>query len=200
MFRRRIGIFELYDFPTEIVADDSSIRSLLERLCADYPDFSLPASNPTTYDCPGRLIESVTRYAHISYRSRLHLRGLLYILFSHILAVSVPRKWAEDSCLARAFNFINQHIGERLDIREVAEKACMSTPYFIRRFKGGFGIPPLQYINRKKIEKAQIMLISDRLTVKEISYSLGFADYSYFIRLFKKYTGHSPLRYRRMTT
>lgn len=48
------------------------------------------------------------------------------------------------------------------------------------------GTTPLQYINQKKIEKAQLLLITEELAVKEIAFRLAFEDYSYFNRLFKK--------------
>ena len=54
----------------------------------------------------------------------------------------------------------------------------------------------IQYINQKKVEKAQLLLITDNMTVKEIAYSLGFNDHSYFIRFFKKVTGLTPNQYR----
>lgn len=58
------------------------------------------------------------------------------------------------------------------------------------------GNPPLKYINQKKIEKAQLILVTDSLTVKEVTYRLAFEDYSYFNRLFKKVTGLTPQQYR----
>ena len=60
------------------------------------------------------------------------------------------------------------------------------------------GTTPLQYINQKKIEKAQLLLITEELAVKEIAFQLAFDDYSYFSRLFKKTTGVTPQEYRRL--
>lgn len=55
---------------------------------------------------------------------------------------------------------------------------------------------PLQYITKKKIEKAQLLLATCDLSVKSISYKLMFDDYSYFCRIFKKITGVTPKEYR----
>ena len=54
--------------------------------------------------------------------------------------------------------------------------------------KKELGTTPLQYINQKKIEKAQLLLITEELAVKEIAFQLAFDDYSYFNRLLKKTT------------
>jgi YesN/AraC family two-component response regulator len=58
----------------------------------------------------------------------------------------------------------------------------------------------VQYINKKKVEKAQLLLFSTDKPVKEIAYVMGFSDHSYFIRLFRKLTGLTPQEYRTMLT
>lgn len=55
---------------------------------------------------------------------------------------------------------------------------------------------PLQYINRKKIEHAQLTLVTSDTQVKDVALNLGFEDYSYFNRLFKKLVGTTPQEYR----
>ena len=54
----------------------------------------------------------------------------------------------------------------------------------------------MRYINKKKIESGQLLLLTSDKPVKEIAYTLGFNDHSYFIRLFKKLVGVTPLEYR----
>ena len=51
---------------------------------------------------------------------------------------------------------------------------------------------PVQYITRKRIERAELLLLTENLPVKEVAFELGFSDLSYFIRLFKKVTGKTP--------
>ena len=57
---------------------------------------------------------------------------------------------------------------------------------------------PLQYINQKKIEKAQLILITEDIPVKNIAYLLAYEDHSYFNRLFKKITDVTPQQYREL--
>jgi AraC-like DNA-binding protein len=52
-------------------------------------------------------------------------------------------------------------------------------------------------LNRKKIERTQLMLLTEQVPVKEVAYRLGFSDHSYFIRLFRQTVGISPQEYRR---
>jgi AraC-like DNA-binding protein len=79
---------------------------------------------------------------------------------------------------------------------DLASVACVTKPYFIRLFKNEIGISPLQYVNSKKVERAQLLLYTTDMHVKEVAYALGFSDYSYFIRMFRKMTGFTPQDYR----
>ena len=49
---------------------------------------------------------------------------------------------------------------------------------------------------KKKVERAQLLLITEDMLVKEVAAALGILDYSYFTRLFKKTTGKTPQEYR----
>ena len=55
---------------------------------------------------------------------------------------------------------------------------------------------PLQFITQKKIEKAQLLLVTDDRTVQDIAQAVGYSDSSYFVRLFKKKVGMTPQEYR----
>lgn len=83
-------------------------------------------------------------------------------------------------------------------MEELAAEACMSKDYFIKIFRQELGVTPVQFIINDKLMKAKLMLASTNLTIKEIAYSLGYSDTSYFIRLFKKHHKLSPLQYRKL--
>ena len=84
-----------------------------------------------------------------------------------------------------------------VDVDELADVACVTKPYLIRLFKREFGTSPVQYINKKKVERAQLLLFTTDKTVKEVAYTLGFSDQNYFIRMFRKHTDTTPQEYRR---
>ena len=81
-------------------------------------------------------------------------------------------------------------------MEEATEKVWTKDERMVKVLKQHFGVSPLQYINRKKMERAQLMLLTEDMAVKEVAYTLGFNDHSYFIRLFKKLTGRTPQEYR----
>ena len=56
---------------------------------------------------------------------------------------------------------------------------------------------PMDYLNRQRIEQACFRLTTTSDSVTDIAYDTGFNDLSYFIRIFRKYKGISPGKYRK---
>ncbi len=81
-------------------------------------------------------------------------------------------------------------------INELAKKFSISTNYLIREFKKSTGKTPAQYAIDMRIKKAEELLLFSNYTNAQISEFLGFSNYSYFSRLFKKHTGVTPNDYR----
>lgn len=63
-------------------------------------------------------------------------------------------------------------------------------------FKKYAGTTIAKFILNIRIEKAQELLTTTNLSVTEISEKVGFCDYNYFCRVFRKYNGISPQKYR----
>ncbi|HBT85173.1 MAG TPA: AraC family transcriptional regulator, partial [Porphyromonadaceae bacterium] len=76
---------------------------------------------------------------------------------------------------------------------------CLSKDHFIRIFKNDMQTTPIKYINQKKIERAQLLLITGDKSIKDIAYDLSFENVYYFNRLFKKIIGMTPSEYRSST-
>ena len=72
----------------------------------------------------------------------------------------------------------------------------MSNDHFIRLFKQELKTTPVSYINQKKVEKAQLMLLIKNMAIKDIAYALSFENVSYFNRIFKYYVGKTPKEYK----
>lgn len=96
-------------------------------------------------------------------------------------------------------NVINTHINEPIDLDSCANMCFVSRERFNHMFKEQTGCPPLQYINKVKIERAKQLLCDSGMTVNDCAETLGFTDVNYFSRLFRKITGISPSKYRKIT-
>ena len=96
--------------------------------------------------------------------------------------------------------FIENNASKKIVISKLADKSAMAERTFIRRFKNATGNTPSEYIQRVKVELAKKMLESDKISVKEVYYETGYEDQSYFRDVFKKYTGLTPVDYRKQFT
>lgn len=99
--------------------------------------------------------------------------------------------------LNRARDFMESCLEAPLDLRQISGEAFMSPHHFLRLFKHVFKETPHQYLTRRRIERAQRLLIQTDLPVTEICYQVGFESLGSFSWLFRKRVGQSPDQYRR---
>lgn len=189
------SILEDFSFPTEIPAGDLELP-LIKRLCGINPTMQLPQSDPTSYDNNPTLIKNIIKNKQRTFCDKVESRGIVYQLMARFLKDAQPKTEINDDRIQKVLSYIRKNIYKTIDIDSLAAISCLSKDHFIRLFKKEVNNTPLQYINQKKIEKAQLILITDSMPVKNISYLLAYEDHSYFNRLFKKLTGVTPQQYR----
>ena len=102
----------------------------------------------------------------------------------------------EDS-FGEVFRYIDRKIQTRLSLEELAALSNMSVSAFSKRFKERTSMPPIQYINLKKIEKVKEYLKRPEYTLGEIADLTGFSNENYMVRVFKKITGSTITDYRK---
>ena len=195
-FKNEAGILDAYDFPSEIEADEVDMAAFA-AICHTYQGAALPSSDPNAYDNTASMTDSMERYHKLPLHDKMRLRGFALLLFSRFVRYAQPRVWTDDERIIRVVSHINEHIAEAITLDELASIGCVTKSYLIRLFTHTMGMSPVRYINRKKMERAQLMLLTEQVPVKEVAYRLGFSDHSYFIRLFRQTVGMSPQEYRR---
>ncbi len=77
-------------------------------------------------------------------------------------------------------------------IRELARQAAISESKLKKLFRIVYGAPPYEYFQRHRMEKARVMLLTGKYTIKDVGYALGYANLSNFTMAFKKVYGHLP--------
>jgi AraC-like DNA-binding protein len=189
------NVFSLYDFPFESLASNLDLL-LIERLMAITPNRELPQYDPKLYDDTPTLINSLAISAQTPFDETMETQGIILQLLSRFLKNATSKYASSDSRVVKAIEYINTHIERNISIDELAETCCLSPDHFIRLFKKATRQTPLNYINERKIQRAQTLLVFTNKQVKDISYQLSFDNVSYFNRLFKKYTGKTPMKYR----
>jgi len=109
-------------------------------------------------------------------------------------ALSLLNQYRE---FADIIDYIERHINKKITVAELAKKYCLSVSRFHRVFKATTGKAPTEFIIGKRIQKAQSLLVTTKMSLTEISEMTGFVNVYYFSRIFKQYSGITPAAYRR---
>lgn len=96
-----------------------------------------------------------------------------------------------------ACNYINQHYNEQLSLENIAEISGFSKFHFTRIFKQCMGMTFYEYLNQKRISKAEELLSTTSQSITEIAMNSGFFSLSSFNRTFKALKDCTPSVYRR---
>lgn len=91
---------------------------------------------------------------------------------------------------------VELHLFSNLKLDQLAKLSNLSLSSFKRSFQKEFNDSPINYINKRRLEKAKQLLKLTELSVGEIAFEVGFQDSLYFTRLFKNKIGVPPTKYR----
>lgn len=98
--------------------------------------------------------------------------------------------------LSRALEYMGQNYMNPIRLEDVAKVVGFSPNYFSNIFKQEMGCSFRHYLNQIRVDNSQVLLLSPEPTILQICHMCGFEDQSYFIKVFKKYTGTTPSRFR----
>ena len=116
----------------------------------------------------------------------------ILVEFSDLL----PEKKRTNNLLLRAQMLLESNFETRLTLPQLARKLNSREEKINRLFKEKLGITPMRYRIEKKMERARHLLVVTSLTIKEISFQLGYCDPFYFSSEFRRITGFSPSQVR----
>lgn len=97
-----------------------------------------------------------------------------------------------NQCISDVLRYIDGNLSEVFSLEDLADRCNLSVSRFKHLFKAEVGVPPGEYINRKRVEKAEWLLQNSNLSIRNIAYDLGFSSPGYFATVFKQYKGYSP--------
>lgn len=190
------SIFDVLNFPLEIEAD-TLLMQLVARLHVINPGRELSYYDPTAYDNSTELLKNIALHSNTPFALELESQAIIQQLLSRFLEFSTAKTPHVDERMLRVLDYIHAHIHTNIGIEKLAELSFLTKDHLIRSFKKQVNCTPGKYINQKKIEKAQLMMLLEDYSVQELAYKLGFNNVSYFNRLFKKLTGESPSAYKK---
>ena len=97
----------------------------------------------------------------------------------------------------RVVVYIETNLANTIRAKDLAELTNLSTSHFFRAFKNYIGVPPIQYINQRRIQCALEMMRNPNERLSRIAVACGLRDQSHFCRMFRRIVGQSPNDWRR---
>lgn len=92
---------------------------------------------------------------------------------------------------------IEAHLHQPIRNEDLATIARLNLSYFGRAFRISFGEPPHEFVIRRRVERAQGLMLSSDASLSEIALDCGLSDQAHLCRLFRRVAGQSPGAWRR---
>ena len=105
-----------------------------------------------------------------------------------------PRR--NHATLERLKAMIEADLAEPVSLAALARTAGLSVPRFKVWFKEQTGVPPGEYILRRRVDEACRLLTGTKMKITDLGYTLGFSSSQYFATVIKRYTGLTPRQVR----
>jgi AraC family transcriptional regulator len=97
----------------------------------------------------------------------------------------------------RVTAYVDERLGSRIRTTELASLVSLSISHFSRTFRKTFGETPLTYVTRRRVQRAQLLMLQTRRPLAQIALDCGMCDQAHFTRLFRKIIGMTPMAWRR---
>lgn len=194
----------VYIWPTDS-EEDKALRARLEtRPNAEVAEFSFPyLIRGTDYNKLLPLFRGIyNAYRDGSMPANLRMRGMFMeaiaeLMFTRDLNFSSTEK-SHRFMVEHAIDYINEHYNEDITVPALADMVGMSGKYFGVIFKRTTGRTVSEYTMQVRMQKTEELLLKTTMSLDEIADEVGVGDEYYIVKLFKRYKGITPGRYRRM--
>ncbi len=189
-----LNIYNLFRVLSKIKAgiDDPA---LFQKCLALNPGYELPHHDPKIYQSKPWINKEVS---YLSLAHYLETTAVIAQLFSRFVKDEFSgniNKIANHN-FQNVLKFIQENTAKEISVCELAEMSFTSKDHFARVFKSITGMPPSEYIIRKRLEKAKLLLLTTNYPLTEIIQYTGFKTTAYFCRMFKTHTSFTPGEFR----
>ena len=99
--------------------------------------------------------------------------------------------------IASAIQYVEEHLGEAVTRQDVAAVCSLSPTHFSRVFRRHVGRSFVDFLNQRRVDRAVEVLAKTEKPLAYVALEVGFGDQSYFSKVFRRYMGVTPGRYRR---
>jgi AraC family transcriptional regulator len=102
-----------------------------------------------------------------------------------------------DQRIDRVIAYMTENLHRKLTLTDLAKQVNLSGSHLRKLFRTEIGRPPMVHLKMLQVERAQVLLKTTFLSVKEVMAHVGVFDKSHFLRDFRRFAGMTPTEYRR---
>ena len=124
-------------------------------------------------------------------------RILLILIRSDTLGLLADQDRVERIRLKPVLDYVEDNIGERITVEEACRLINMSYYYFVKFFKKTMGLSFTEYVNFRKIKRAEQLLLTRDLSISEVGDQTGMPNMAHFYKMFKRFNHCSPKEFQR---
>lgn len=133
----------------------------------------------------------------LKYNTHTHLINSLLTLLYNATLSSKKNIIEKENLIDIIKYYIDLHFLEEISLDRLSSELHLNKYYILHIFKRYTGTSPIKYINTKRLQEAQYMLISKDLNITDIAFRCGFNSSNYFQTYFKNEIGITPVQYRK---
>lgn len=101
-----------------------------------------------------------------------------------------------DDTIHKVKRYILDHIQDTIYVEDIADQVHLNAQYLMRLFKKSTDMSLLEYITNERVKLAIELLGQTDLSINKVADCVGYANYCYFTKIFKRSVGVSPKEYR----
>jgi AraC-like DNA-binding protein len=189
------SVFEAITYPDNLM-HCFSVNFYLRNAAGENVSLPFPVLNHIGVrgDITGRFLDLKNAWTDRSPAHAVKARGMFLLLLHQLFELIVYDAdiEAEDSRVRNAVRYIDGHYAEKISVKQLAGKACLSAVYFGSLFKKETGMSLHRYLQKVRIRNAENLLKTGEYQVYEVAEECGFADAYHFYHQFKSIKGFSP--------
>ncbi|GAB4467827.1 MAG: helix-turn-helix domain-containing protein [Thermoflexibacter sp.] len=174
----------------------------------EYPFFHSNYHTPfLALEKEATFIQTMIGYQYDCYLDKIPQKQEILFSFLHIILETLSHRYYQQlpkqvsshslSKIRQFENLLNQHFQDKKEVSEYADIMHISSNYLNVLCKSNTGKTASQFIQERIITEAKRLLVHSSLSIKEIAFHLGFEDYAYFSRFFKKHTHTTAENFRK---
>ena len=121
--------------------------------------------------------------------------------YNKIISINKPTKLNDSTkIITKVKNYIDKnYTSENLNLEYLSNKFFINSSHLSSTFKKITGESLIEYITKRRIDKAKSLIKNNEIKISEIAEKVGYKDYYYFSKIFKKHVGIPPLKYKQLS-